>query len=159
MFDNLLIRADSLRNDVHDDGGVVGFQLAVRIANYRGVYLSLHNGYYLSVDGKEYPREVQTFEINGRAPRGFEETRAAVWEHWDFDDEAILHVRAPGGLTPGEHVVRFQQSVLAAYGYLPTDEDWVHHPPQPGTGAGSDKTPQIVTYSLALSGPEVLQWA
>jgi Domain of unknown function (DUF6379) len=149
MFESFLVRHDGLRNDVWD-GEVVGFSLVVRIANYRGVYLSLHNGYFLDVDGVQYPTDVQTFEINGRPPRTFEQTRTAVHEHWDYDDDAVLHVALPGGLAPGEHVVRFQQSVLAAYGYLPTDEEWVTHPPTPGTGAGSDKAPQIVTFRLAL---------
>jgi hypothetical protein len=150
MFDQLLIRADSLRNE-HKDGEIIGFTLAVRIANYRGVYLSLHNGYYIWVDGVEYPTDLQTFEINGKPPRSFDELRKAVWEHWDYDDEGILHVRKPGGLELGIHTIRFQQSVLAAYGYLPTDEEWVKNPPKPGTGAGSDKTPEIVTYKLALN--------
>ena len=150
MFDNYLIRADSLRNEVVG-GSVVGFTLAVRIANYRGVYLSLHCGYYLCVDGVEYPVADQSFEINGKSPRSFDELKAAVWEHWDYDDEAILHVRKPGGLAPGTHQVRFQQCVIAAYGYLPTDEEWVKSPPKPGTGAGSDKTPQIITYRLRLN--------
>ncbi|EJU08933.1 hypothetical protein LH128_31565 [Sphingomonas sp. LH128] len=150
MFDNYLVRADSLRNDVVD-GEVVGFQLAVRIANYRGVYLSLHTGYFLEVDGVLYPREAQTFEVNGKPPRDFDEIRNAVHEHWDYDDEAILHICVPGGLAAGEHVVRFQQCVIAAYGYLPTDEEWVKAPPTPGTGAGSDKTPHIVTYTLTLN--------
>lgn len=150
MFDNYLIRADSLRNDFVD-GEVVGFSLAVRNANYRGVFLSLHTGYYLCVDGVEYPREAQTFEINGKPPRDFNEIKTAIWEHWDYDDEAILHIRKPGGLTPGEHEVRFQQCVIAAYGYMPTDEDWVKAPPTPGTGAGSDKTPQVITYRLTLN--------
>ena len=150
MFDNYLIRADSLRNDVRDDE-VAGFSIAVRHANYRGCYLSLHNGYFLEVDGVLYPTEQQSFEINDRAPRSFAETRTAVHEHWDYDDEAILHIALPGGLTPGQHTIRFQQSVLAAYGYLPTDEEWVHSPPRPGTGAGSDKTPYIVDYLLTLN--------
>jgi hypothetical protein len=150
MFDQLLIRADSLRNE-HKDGEIIGFTLAVRIANYRGVYLSLHNGYYIWVDGVEYPTDLQTFEINGKPPRSFDELRKAVWEHWDYDDEGILHVRKPGGLELGIHTIRFQQSVLAAYGYLPTDEEWVKNHPKPGTGAGSDKTPEIVTYKLALN--------
>jgi hypothetical protein len=150
MFDQLLIRANSLRNE-KQDGEIVGFTLAVRIANYRGVYLSLHNGYYIWVDGVEYPTNLQTFEINGKPPRSFGELRKAVWEHWDYDDEAILHVRKPGGLERGIHTIRFQQSVLAAYGYLSTDEEWVKNPPKPGTGAGSDKTPEIVTYKLALN--------
>ncbi|MBW4330786.1 hypothetical protein KY084_07830 [Stakelama sp. CBK3Z-3] len=149
MFDNYLIRADSLRNEVVD-GTVVGFKMAVRIANYRGVFLSLHTGYFLEVDGVTYPREAQSFEINGKPPRTFEEIKSAVWEHWDFDDEAILHVACPGGLAPGEHTVRFQQCVIAAYGYLPTDKVWVETPPELGTGAGSDKTPNVVSYVLTL---------
>jgi hypothetical protein len=153
MFENFLIRSNSLRNE-SKEGKIVGFSLAVRHANYRGCYLSLHNGYFISVDGVEYLTTVQKFEINGQPPRSFDEIRFAVHEHWDYDDEAILHVRAPGGLSPGEHTIRFQQSVLAAYGYLPTDEEWVRNPPKPGSGAGSDKTPQIVTYELALNEKE-----
>ncbi|SLK09121.1 C-glycoside deglycosidase beta subunit domain-containing protein [Novosphingobium mathurense] len=150
MFDNYLIRSDSLRNDVID-GEVVGFSMAVRIANYRGVFLSLHTGYFLEIDGTDYPREVQSFEVNGKPPRGFDEIKTAINEHWDYDDEAFLHVRKPGGLLPGEHEIRFQQCVIAAYGYLPTDEEWVKSPPKTGTGAGSDKTPHIVTYHLTLN--------
>ncbi|MGF6876941.1 C-glycoside deglycosidase beta subunit domain-containing protein [Paraburkholderia sp. MM5477-R1] len=153
MFDTFLIRPDSLRNE-EKDGKTIGFTLAVRHANYRGCYLSLHNGYYISVDGVDYPVSAQSFEINGQAARGFNEIRTAVHEHWDYDDEAILHVSAPGGLSEGEHIIRFQQSVLAAYGYLPTDEEWVRNPPTPGSGAGSDKAPQIVTYRLKLNAQE-----
>ena len=65
MFDQFLIRKDSLEND-YADGKAVGFRFAVRIADYRGCFLSLHNGYYISVDGEEYPRDLQTFEINGK---------------------------------------------------------------------------------------------
>jgi hypothetical protein len=150
MFDSLLVRPDSLENDVVD-GAVVGFRLAVRQANYRGCYLSLHNGYYLVVDGVEYDRDRQTFEVNGAPPRTFAEIAGAVHEHWDFDDEGILHVAAPGGLEPGLHEIAFQQSILTQYGYLPTDEEWVRTPPKPGTGAGSDKTPRIVHYRIPLT--------
>jgi hypothetical protein len=155
MFDNYLIRADSLQNDVQN-GEVVGFSLAVRHANYRGCYLSLHNGYFIEVDGVDYPTSVQTFEINDKPPRSFDLLRGAVHEHWDYDDEAILHISAPGGLAPGMHTIRFQQCVLAAYGYLPTDKAWIKNPPQPGSGAGSDKTPYIVTYQLRLNGEREL---
>lgn len=151
MFENFLIRADSLTND-SQSGEVVGFSLAVRNANYRGVFLSLHNGYYISVDGVEYPRDRQSFEINGKPPRTFQEIKSAVHEHWDYDDEAILHIAQKGGLAPGRHVIQFQQSVLAGYGYRPTDEEWVRNPPVPGLGAGSDKAPDITTYTLELKG-------
>lgn len=151
MFDRFFVREDSLRN-VSKDGSVVGFSLAVRNANYRGVFLSLHNGYYLSVDGVEYPVSSQTFVINGAEPRSFDEIKGCVEEHWNYNDEGILVVECEGGLAEGEHDVRIQQSVLAAYGYRPTDEAWVKSPPVPGTGEGSDKAPNISQFTMALQG-------
>ena len=49
MFDSFLIRQDSLEN-VEQEGVVIGFRFGVRIADYRGCILSLHNGYYVEVD-------------------------------------------------------------------------------------------------------------
>jgi len=150
VLDNFLVRKDSLMN-FFENGKVAGFKFAVRNANYRGVFLSLHNGYYIKLDDVVYPREVQKFEINGKSPRDFEEIKKAVYEHWDYDDEAIVYVYKDGGISSGKHVMEFQQSVLAAYGYMPTDEEWVKNPPVPGSGAGSDKTVHIVTYELELN--------
>ena len=150
MFDSFLIREDSLKN-VEQDGKIVGFKFGVRIADYRGAILSLHNGYYVSVDGVEYPREVQKFEINGKPPRSFEELKTCVWEHWDYATEAIVHVKKDGGLAPGRHEIRLQQSILMQYGYAPWDEEWVKNPPVPGDGAGSGKSSFIFTYELDLN--------
>jgi hypothetical protein len=147
MFDRYLIQPGSLQNEIVA-GEKIGFQMTVRMANYRGNYLSLHNGYFIEVDGINYAKELQSFEINGKAPRTFEELKNAVWEHWDYEDDAILHVKKPGGLSPGKHTIRFQQSILNAYGYMPTDEEWIKNPPLPGTNAGSDKTPLIVTFEM-----------
>ncbi|WP_019004500.1 C-glycoside deglycosidase beta subunit domain-containing protein [Cohnella laeviribosi] len=150
MLDRYLVRLDSLENVYDKNGKAVGFKFAVRNANYRGNFLSLHNGYYIKMDGVVYPREVQKFEVNGKPPRSFEELKKAVYEHWDYDDEGIVYVEKEGGLAPGKHILEFQQSILAAYGYMPTDEEWVKNPPVPGSGAGSDKTTQIVTFELEL---------
>ena len=150
MFDSFLIREDSLKN-VEQDGKIVGFKFGVRIADYRGAILSLHNGYYVSVDGVEYPREVQKFEINGKPPRSFEELKTCVWEHWDFDDEGMLYIEKEGGLAPGIHHIGLQQSILAAYGYMPTDEEWIKNPPVPGSGAGAGKTHVICYYDIPLT--------
>lgn len=150
MFERFFVREDSLRNVV-ENGEVVGFSIAVRNANYRGVFLSLHNGYFIEMDGVSYKRDVQRFEINGKPPRDFTQIASETKEHWDYDDEGILHIRKPGGLSVGSHKLRIQQSVLAAYGYRPTDEDWVKTPPEPGTGAGSDKAPEISEFEMVLT--------
>jgi hypothetical protein len=91
MYEQFLVRKDSLENVV-ENGRITGFKFGVRIADYRGVFLSLHNGYYIKMDGIEYPRETQRIELNGKGPRSFEETKKCVWEHWNYDDEAIIYV-------------------------------------------------------------------
>lgn len=153
MFDRFLIRKDSLQNYT-ENGKVAGFKFAVRIADYRGCMLSLHNGYYIKCDGTVYPREVQRFEINGKPPRSFEEIKKCVWEHWDYDDEGIVYVRKEGGLKPGKHVIFLQQSILSQYGYMPWDEEWVKNPPVPGSGAGAGKTDNICEFDLELQKGE-----
>jgi len=149
MFDRYLIRNDSLEN-VAEGNKVSGFRFSVRIADYRGCFLSLHNGYYLECDGVVYPVNKQRFEINGKEPRSFEEIKICVWEHWNYDDEAYIYVEKEGGLTPGKHRIGLQQSVLAQYGYMPWDEEWVKTPPVPGKGSGSGKTNTICTFDLEL---------
>ena len=81
MYDAYLVEQGTLKNDVVD-GKVGGFSFGVRVSNYRGIYLSLVNGFYVKVDGVEYPREIQTYEINGKPPRPLSETIKSVWEHW-----------------------------------------------------------------------------
>ncbi len=152
MFDAFLIKPDSLRNDYDADGKAIGFQFAVRIADYRGCFLSLVNGYYINVDGTEYGRELQTFEINGKAPRTYEELKTCVWEHWNYDDAGIVHVKKEGGLAPGRHKIGILQSILAQYGYMPWDEEWVKNPPvpKPGSAEGGGKTETVSEFDLEL---------
>ena len=153
MFDKYLVRADSLEN-FRENGKVVGFKFAVRNPNYRGVFASLHNGYYLVVDGVLYPREKQKFEINGRPPRDFDEMRNAGYEHWDFDDEGYVYVEKDGGLSKGKHLMIFKQAVFSAYGYFPGCEEYIQNPPVPGPETKHylimDKTFYPVTYELEL---------
>ena len=66
------------------------------------------------------------------------------------DDEGIVHVKKEGGLEKGMHRVGLQQSVLAQYGYMPWDEEWVKNPPVPGSGEGAGKTDVICYYDLEL---------
>ena len=53
-------------------------------------------------------------------------------------------------MEPGTHVIALQQSVLAQYGYMPWDEEWVKNPPIPGSGAGTGKTDAICKFELEL---------
>jgi len=156
LFDKYLIRANSLEND-YDHGQAIGFKFSVRNSNYRGVFASLHNGYYLVVDGIQYPRSKQKLEVNGKPPRDFDEMKNAGFEHWDYDDEAIVHIEKDGGLEPGKHTLIIKQAVFAAYGYLPEIEEYITDPPEPGPITKHylimDKTLDPVTYELELQMP------
>ena len=149
MYDSFLVRSDSLEN-FEENGKVAGFKFSVRIANYRGMFLSLHNGYYCEVDGVSYPRSAQRLEVNGKPPRSFEDLmNHAVLEHWDMQDEAFLYVYKDGGLAPGKHRVGILESSLGAYGTMPGMEEIVKNPPDPSEG-GSGKTFNVCYYDLEL---------
>ena len=123
----------------------------MRIADYRGCFLSLHNGYYIECDGVEYPRELQKFEVNGKELRDFEEIKTCVWEHWNFLTTRRMSMcgRKRGGLTPGMHRIKLQQSGPSTV-YMPWDEEWLVNPPVPGHGAGAGKTVNICEFELEL---------
>lgn len=146
-----LVRRDSLQNII-EDGKKVGFKFAVRIGGYRGCYVSLVNGYYINMDGVEYSQDQQKFEINGKSPRSYAEIKKAVWEHWNYDDEAFIHVKKDGGLGPGKHTLLFAQSILEQYGYARHDEEWVKNPPIPGDPkSGMFGKADILKFELELA--------
>ena len=114
MFDAYLIKDGSFQN-YEENGEAAGFKVDVHIGEYRGCFLSLVRGYYVEVDGVEYPLETQKFEINNKAPRTFEEIAKAAWEHWDYDDYATLYVACPGGLAKGKHRLGLMQGLMTVW--------------------------------------------
>lgn len=132
-----------------ESGKVIGFRFGVRLPRYRGNMVSLINGYYVNVDGEEFPQDKIRFQINGKEPRTFEELKKAVWEHWDYQDTAYLYVEKEGGLAPGEHTIIATVSNFEQYGYNPmTDQkrvDEVTPVTANGTGFGGPSAPQTLT--------------
>lgn len=131
MFDRYMVKEGSFKNN-----GQEGFQFQVHIGEYRGCFLSLVRGYYVEVDGKEYPLDKQKFEINGKGPRTFDEIAKATWEHWDYDDYATLYVECPGGLPKGKHKLGLMQGLMTQYGWMPHDQEWIDNTPLPKDMAG-----------------------
>lgn len=126
-------------------GQIVGFRFGVRLPRYRGNMLSLVNGYYVNVDGEEFPQDAMRLEINGKPPRTWSQIREAVWEHWNYRDTAYLYIDKPGGLAAGVHTVHAVISNFEQYGYMPTDQarvDNVIVPTAAGIGLGEAAAPQ-----------------
>ena len=107
-------------------GKVVGFKFGVRLPRYRGNMLSLVNGYYVNVDGVEYPQSALKLEINGKPPRSFEEIKTAVWEHWNYQDTAYLYVEKEGGLAQGYHDITY--GYCCTHSYMPPFMDKMANP-------------------------------
>ncbi len=149
MYDSYLVVKDTLKNDVVD-GKVVGFSFGVRIANYRGNYLSLINGFYVEVDGVQYKRDVQSFEINGKPARSIDEIETCYFEHWDMQDMGIVHIAKEGGLEKGKHTIKYMECILGYYGYNGHDEEFITNPPEPGDPRGAQKTNRFNSYELEI---------
>lgn len=156
MRDWYLVRQGSLQNEVVN-GEIVGFQFDVRICEYRGCFLSLVTPYYIEVDGEVFGKETQRFEVNGRAPRDFDEIATCIWEHWDYGDFATMHVKKPGGLTAGTHRLGVWQGLLTQYGWADHDDEWCINPPVPGSvepvgylSRGTGKQQQCFYFDMAV---------
>jgi hypothetical protein len=130
------------------DRKVTGFRFGVRLPRYRGNMLSLINGYYVNVDGEEFPQSAIKIKINGKPPRSFAEIRTAVWEFWNFLDTAYLYIDKKGGLAPGRHTIIATVSNYEQYGYNPvTDQyrvDNIVVPTSTGTGFGGAAIPVML---------------
>ena len=142
MYDRYLVKDGSLRNEVKD-GKIVGFAFDVHIGDYRGPFVSLIRGYYVNVDGVEYPMDVQTFEINGKGPRTYDQLKLCAWEHWDYDDWATIHVACEGGLAKGPHQLTIMQGIMMQYGWADHDQEWIDNPPDPREMGGKQEEPYV----------------
>ena len=113
MFDKYLIGEKGFRNIV-EDGQTTGFQLEVRIAYYRGLGLSMVEGFEVSVDGREFPRENNLFTLRGRTYT-YQQMETEYEEHWEMGEVAQLTVPLPGGLSAGTHEVAVVEYLRVSY--------------------------------------------
>lgn len=135
-------------SNVFRDGKAVGFKFGVRLPRYRGNMLSLINGYYVNVDGEEFPQSAIKLQINDKPPRSFAEIKTAVWEFWNFQDTAYLYIEKEGGLAPGRHSVLAVVSNFEQYAYNPESDQYrVDHeivPTAAGTGFTQAMPPVVM---------------
>ena len=103
MLEYSIIQTRGFTN-VSQDGRVTGFQLLVRMPNYRGAWASLVDGADVTVDGRAFPRESTRWTLGDRTF-----TLDDLWRssgvHWDLAEPATLTVPLEGGLSPGVHDV------------------------------------------------------
>ena len=113
MFENYMLLHRGFHN-VKQDNKIIGFQILVKIAYYRGIMLNLIGDFNVKVDGEEFKNDKILITV-GKRTFTFAETATVKDVHWDFEKPLQLTVLKDGGLIPGEHEVTFTQNIKVSY--------------------------------------------
>src|SRR6478609_6232113 len=114
LLERDLIQSTGFRN-VREGGEVTGFQLRVRIPNYRGLYASLIDGISVRVGNLvDVPHDVPLWTFEGKTY-----TLQQQWDtddvRWPLEQAAVVTVPFPGGLPEGTHEVSVEVLLRASY--------------------------------------------
>jgi hypothetical protein len=109
--DNILDRGFK---NISQNGNVSGFQLDIKTGYYRGTYLSLVEGFEVTVDGETFTREQTKFMIGGHM-YVLDELANLTDARWPFQETATLIISKPGGLKVGMHDVQVVQKTRVSY--------------------------------------------
>lgn len=112
-YEVYMIHPDGFRNLKHS-GAVTGFQLRLRLANYRGYMLSQLEDIRVTVDDERVARGDIRFAIEDRSYR-LDEMESVTNDRWEILQLATLTCLKPGGLAPGKHSVYVEEHVRASY--------------------------------------------
>lgn len=115
MLERDIIQQRGFRNTV-EDGRVTGFQLRLRMPNYRGAAASLIDGVEIVVDGEKWDAETPLWTLRGNTYT-LDQLRTSTDLRWQLDELVTVTVPKPGGLSAGVH-----QLAIALYlrrPYLP----------------------------------------
>lgn len=112
-YETYMICEDGFGN-VQKEGQVIGFQVSLRLANYRGYVLSQIEDITLCVDGEAMARETLRFSVGGKTYT-LDEMETTVDNRWELRQTAVLTCLKPGGLAPGRHEVSVEEHVRASY--------------------------------------------
>ena len=118
---NETLRDGTFKN-YYDAGRKNGYQVDVRLAYYRGHYLSVITQLGIEVDGVPAPKEDIKFCVNGKK-FDVDQLKEAYSEFWSIKEPATIMVRRPGGLPEGNHHVKLTLMLQSPYLPLPGSED------------------------------------
>lgn len=113
-FGNSIVCDQGLKNVVKD-GNITGFQVRIRISYYRGIPVTLLEGYEVVVDGEEFTNKDISFSLDGEKFYTMEELGHHPELRWEFGDKAYLHISKAGGLKRGLHTVKVTQHINVPY--------------------------------------------
>jgi hypothetical protein len=101
-------------SNIERHGRVVGFNLSLRIANYRGYILSQIEDIRVSVDGEPIPRAAMRVKF-GSKEYTLEQMETVTDDRWELKQVASVTCLKRGGLTAGSHLVAVEEHIRASY--------------------------------------------
>jgi len=113
MFEHQLIQATGFRN--HGPVGArTGFEVRLRVPNYRGMRLSLLDGVDVTVDGEHFTYEITRLILGGTS-YDLAAMRDATTVRWAMEQAGTVVVPKAGGLQPGIHEVKVAARLRSPY--------------------------------------------
>jgi len=100
--------------NISRNGQITGFQLQVLSGYYRGVYLTLIEGFEVTVDGESFSREQIRCTFGNRS-YSQDEMEKQSDARWQWEEPVTLTVAKPGGLKPGMHDIQVVAKIRVSY--------------------------------------------
>lgn len=113
MLEKTLIQTRGFHNII-ENGEIVGFQFCIRLAYYRGIYMSQLRPQRVIVDGEVFPKEQVVWCVKGQDCT-YEEMQTNSTLHWWPGEAAVLKVYKKGGLKPGYHTISAGYKYSSSY--------------------------------------------
>jgi hypothetical protein len=113
MFEKYIICPDSLRNTT-TDCAVDGFAFDVRLAYYRGLVLSMVEGFEVTVDGHQLDAANLRLGVAGER-FSFAELASEAEARWEFTEAATIFAHQLGGLKHGAHEIAVVEILRISY--------------------------------------------
>lgn len=113
-FGNSILVDQGFKN-ISEEEKVEAFQLRVRISYYRGIALSLHDGFEITVDEETFTNEVISFSLDNKTYINCNDFGNYPELRWEYGDKAYLRVQKAGGLSRGLHKVKVMQKIAVPY--------------------------------------------
>jgi hypothetical protein len=101
--------------NVSRNGQISGFQVLVKTAYYRGVALSMIEGFDVTVDGETFKREQIQFSARGTGTHSLDEMESIGDVRWPWLEPATLTINKPDGLKAGSHQVKVVVRLRISY--------------------------------------------
>ncbi len=112
MFEKFVLLENSL--SAAKVGGKPGFEVRTRLNYYRGIPLSMVEGFAVAMDGTEVPRDKLRFSTDGEDWFTMDEMATVTSVRWEFASPARIVAEWDGNVS-GPHHVTLSQSVRTAY--------------------------------------------